>query len=74
MNAIATTKPVAAEVNIGKVIAAIWLKLDSVVSPLYDCQSVLVIKLIAVLKARMGSMPAKFSGFSGSRSWNTRIR
>ena len=33
MKAIATTKPVVAEVNIGKVMAAIWLKLDSVVSP-----------------------------------------
>ena len=33
MNAIATTKPVVAEVNIGKVMAAIWLKFDSVVSP-----------------------------------------
>jgi K+-transporting ATPase A subunit len=29
----ATTKPVVAEVNIGKVIAVIWLKFESVVSP-----------------------------------------
>ena len=74
MNAIATTKPVAAEVNIGKVIAAIWLKLDKVVSPLYPCQSVFVMKLIAVLKASTGSIAGKFRGLSGSRSWNTRIR
>jgi hypothetical protein len=33
MKAIATTKPVVAEVNIGKVIAVIWLKFESVVSP-----------------------------------------
>ena len=31
MNAMATTKPVVAEVNIGKVMAAIWLKFESVV-------------------------------------------
>jgi len=47
MKAIATTKPVVAEVNIGKVIATIRLKFDSVVSPPYARQSVLVIKLIA---------------------------
>src|SRR5271165_58885 len=47
---------------------------DSVVSPLYACQSVFVMKLIAVLKARTGSIPLRFRGFRGSRSWNTRTR
>ena len=68
MNAMATTNPVVAEVNIGNVMAAIWLKFDSVVSPPKPCQSVLVIKLTAVLNASMGSMPAKCWGLSGSRS------
>ena len=74
MKAIATTNPVAAEVNIGKVIAAIWLKFDSVVSPAYPCQSVFVMKLIAVLKASIGSIAGKFFGLSGRRSCKTRIR
>ena len=33
MKAIATAKPVVADENIGKVIAVIWLKFESVVSP-----------------------------------------
>ena len=74
IKAIATTNPVAVEVNIGKVMAAIWLKLDKVVSPPYPCQSVFVIKLIAVLKASIGSIAGKFFGLSGSRSWKTRIK
>jgi len=54
----ASAMPVAAEVKLWMVSASIWLRFDSVDSPAYHCQLVLVVKLIAVLNAPSAPTPA----------------
>ncbi|MNP65429.1 hypothetical protein D3C76_1610170 [compost metagenome] len=65
MNAIATAKPVAADVNIGNVTASICDRYDRAFSPVYDCQLVLVMKDAAVLNACAAGMLLMPSGLSG---------
>ena len=66
MNANASAIPVAADRKLCSVSATIWLSWLMVVSGVYDCQLVLVVKLTAVLNARSAPKPGRCSLLSGS--------
>jgi len=67
MSAASTAMPVAADTKLCTVRPSICVRWLTALSPLYACQLVLVVKLMAVLKARSGAMPVWPSGLSGNQ-------
>src|ERR1019366_7894738 len=66
-SAMASATPIAAEAKLWDVSCVVCEKYDIVVSPLYDCQLVFVVKEAAVSNAcRSGTAPIA-CGFSGRR-------
>ena len=65
-----THKPLAADTKFCTVRPSDWEIGASVVSPLYDCQLVLVVKLAAVLMAISQGTAGSWSGFQGSSGCN----
>ena len=61
----ASAMPVAADMKLWITSPSIWLRLESVLSPAYHCQLVLVVKLIAVLNAPSGARLANLGALSG---------
>ena len=66
--------PTAADVKLWTASPSICERLLIVVSPAYDCQLVLVVKLTAVSHERWCTGPAKWFGLSGSDPWNRSSR
>lgn len=74
MKPAAATTPEVAPTHIRKVMTAIWLKFDRLVSPEYACQLVLVIKDTVVLNAVSGVCAASPSGLIGITACRRRTR
>src|ERR1035441_7866913 len=72
--AMATAIPVAAEKKLWVARAIIWVRFFMVVSGVYDCQLVFVVKLAAVFQLRCSPTLPRPSGFSGNHCWSRWIR